>query len=118
MSLRFYADVHVSQTAVRQLQKKGVDIIHCGDVGMADADDPDHLAYAIAAGRVMVTCDEDFVGLHADLLASGESHAGIVYLRMKDQCKSVSVIVRVVLFLHEVSTADTDLVNVLWRPTS
>lgn len=118
MPLRFYADVHVSQTAVRQLQKKGVDIIHCGDVGMSDADDPDHLAYAIATGRVMATCDEDFVGFHADILAAGESHTGIVYFRMKDQCKSVSVVVRELLFLVEASTADTDLVNVLWRPTT
>ncbi|MEO8394342.1 MAG: DUF5615 family PIN-like protein, partial [Chloroflexota bacterium] len=45
---------------VDQLRKKGVDILHCGEVGMSDADDSEHLLYAVQDKRVMVTCDADF----------------------------------------------------------
>jgi predicted nuclease of predicted toxin-antitoxin system len=42
---------------------------------LRSAADETHLAYARAQGRVMVTCDRDFL-----VLASrGQSHVGIVY---------------------------------------
>ncbi len=112
---RFYTDVHIAREAVRQLRNKGVDIIHAGSVGMADAEDRTHLAYATQERRVMVTCDEDFEHYHAEWQASEREHSGIVYFRMNDQCQSISIVVREILFLWEAANYETDLYNQIWR---
>lgn len=39
------------------------------------ADDEEHLAFALAEGRVIFTQDDDFL----KLASSGKAHAGIVY---------------------------------------
>lgn len=111
----FFCDVHIAREAVRQLQNKGVDIVHSGDVGLSDADDRELLVYAINNNRVMVSCDDDFVKLHNYYQQSQLEHCGIVYFRMDDQCKSISIVVKEILFLHEVADHQTDLYNQLWR---
>lgn len=113
--IRFYTDVHIAKEAVRQLQEKGVDIIHCGDAGLSDADDITHLKYASGEGRVIITCDEGFERYHAQWQAEGKTHAGIVYFRMKDQCQSISLVVKEILFLHEAADYQADLYNRIWR---
>ena len=113
--IKFYTDVHIAREAVAQLQSKGVDIIHCGEVGLSDTDDLTHLDYATAEGRVMVSCDEGFERYHAERQEAGKAHAGIVYFRMKDQCQSISVIVNEILFLHEAADYEMDLYNRIWR---
>ncbi len=114
-SIKFYMDVHIAKEAVYQLQQKGVDAIHCGDVGNADLDDTDHLEYATQQGRVMVSCDEGFERYHIQWQAQGKTHAGIVWFRMKDQCQSISAVVREILFLYEAAIYETDLYNRVWR---
>jgi hypothetical protein len=37
---------------------------------------------------------------------------------MADQCKSIGVIVREILFLHQAAHHPTDLYNQLWRASS
>jgi predicted nuclease of predicted toxin-antitoxin system len=113
--IKFFADVHIAKEAVHQLQRKGVDVMHCGDVGMADADDLDLLQYATDNMLIMVTCDEDFERYHAEWQAANKAHTGIVYFRMKDQCQSISVVVREILFLNEAADYDVDLKNQIWR---
>lgn len=112
---KFFCDVHIAREAVRQLQNKSVDIIHCGEVGLADADDSELLVYAIDNKRVMVSCDDDFQRLHNQYQQTQNEHFGIVYFRMNDQCKSISIIVRELLFLHEAADQQSDLYNQLWR---
>lgn len=114
-SIKFYTDVHIATEAVRQLRQKGVDIIHCGELGLSDVDDITHLKTATEQGRVMVSCDEGFERYHAQWQKAGRHHAGIVYFRMKDQCQSISLIVRELLFLHEAADYETDLYNQIWR---
>jgi predicted nuclease of predicted toxin-antitoxin system len=117
-SPKFYTDVHVSKEAVRQLRAKGVDIVHCSDVSMDDASDEAHLEYATEEERVLISCDEDFEQLHAEWQDTGHEHAGIIRLRMPDQCKSIGLIVREILFLHEAADYKIDLYNQLWRVKS
>lgn len=112
---QFFCDVHISQEVIRQLQSKGVDIVHCGDVGLANADDETLLLYAIENKRVMVSCDDDFQRLHHQWQQAQHEHSGIVYFRMIDQCKSISIVVRELLFLHEAADYETDLYNQVWR---
>lgn len=114
-SIKFYADVHLAKEAVYQLQQKGVDIVHCADLGLADADDDTHLEYAMREKRAIVTCDADFERYHAERLASGREHSGIVYFRMKDQCQSISIVVREIMFLYEAGDYRADLYNQVWR---
>jgi len=115
---KFYTDVHIALVVVRQLQMRGVDIVHCSDVGMADVDDETHLNYAAKKERVMVSCDDDFVNLHWSWLQSAKMHSGIVYFKMRDQCKNVGLIVREINLLHSVADQITDLNNQLWRVES
>ncbi len=82
---------------------------------MADADDRELLQHATNTGRVMVTCDEGFERYHAEWQANGKEHAGIVYFRMKDQCQSISIIVREILFLAEAADYAKDVYNQVWR---
>jgi predicted nuclease of predicted toxin-antitoxin system len=112
---RFYTDVHIAIEAVRQLRHKGVAIIHCGDVGMSDADDESHLEYASTNRLVMVTCDADFERYHAQWQTVPREHAGIVYFKMSEGCKDIGTIVREILFLHEAANYETDLYNQIWR---
>ena len=112
---KFYTDVHVPKEAVRQLREKGVDIIHCGEVDLSNAKDLVHLEYATQQGRVMVSCDKGFERYHAQWQAAGKQHAGIVYFRMEDQCQSIGVIVREIMFLHEAAVYEIDLFNRVWR---
>ena len=112
---KFYTDVHISREAVRQLKLKGVDIIHCSDAGLSDADDETHLSYATRQGRVMISCDSDFEQINAQWQAADRSHAGIVHFTSGEDCKRIGVIVREILFLHEAADYDTDLYNRIWR---
>lgn len=114
-SIRYYTDVHIAREAVRQLQQKGIDIVHCGDIGLSDADDSAHLEYATREGRILVTCDDDFERLHAAWQTAGREHGGIVYFKMGDKCKSIGFIVNTLLFLHEAASYESDLHNQIWR---
>lgn len=112
---KFYLDSHLSKTICKQLRRKGVDIVHCAEIGMKDAPDNEHLGYATQLGRILVTCDKGInFQLHLAWQAEGKEHAGIVYFRMEDQCKSISIVVNELLFLHEAAVYETDLHNDIW----
>lgn len=115
MALLFYADVHIPKRAIEQLQRKGVDIIHCSDVGNDDLTDIDHLYYAINHNRVMISCDGDFEVLHWQFQTEEKTHMGIIYINMHDYCKNIGIIVGEVLFLDSTSIKIDDLKNQLWR---
>ncbi|MFQ5743878.1 MAG: DUF5615 family PIN-like protein [Acidobacteriota bacterium] len=53
--MRFLFDVHVHLSACHQLQRKGVDVVHAGEVGLGDAADHELLAFAIREDRIVVT---------------------------------------------------------------
>jgi len=62
-----------------------------------------------------VTCDEDFERLYAEWQSAERERTGIVYFRMADQCKSISIVVREIIFLHEAADYKADLYNQVWR---
>jgi predicted nuclease of predicted toxin-antitoxin system len=75
--LRFHLDQHVDSALARGLRLRGIDVTTTGEADLQGASDLEHLAYALAEDRVVVTQDQDFLRLHR----TGVRHAGIVFTR-------------------------------------
>ena len=95
MSIRFYADEHVSGAVIRGLRQRGLDVTTVSEADLLGASDVEHLEWAEGEGRVIFTQDTDFLRLHA----AGHSHAGIAYA---PQGTPVSRIIRGLLLIYEV----------------
>lgn len=75
MSLKFYTDTHIPKQVAIQLRAKGIEVVRCEDVDMAEADDEAHLEYATENGFAIITKDDDFLTSHRQ----GKEHHGIFY---------------------------------------
>jgi predicted nuclease of predicted toxin-antitoxin system len=76
--VRLIVDANLAPRIAEALRAKGHDAEHVFEVGMAAAPDPEILAYAREAGRVIVSSDSDFGTL---LARSGEQTPSFVLLR-------------------------------------
>lgn len=80
--MKFKLDENLPVSSAAILARAGHDVDTVGEEGLSGASDPEVVAAATAAGRVLISLD---VGL-ADIRAySPGSHAGIVVLRLTDQ---------------------------------
>ena len=80
--MKFKLDENLPVSSAAILARAGHDVDTVGEEGLSGAPDPEVVAAATAAGRVLISLD---VGL-ADIRAySPGSHAGIVVLRLTDQ---------------------------------
>jgi predicted nuclease of predicted toxin-antitoxin system len=70
--LKYYTDTHIDKQVAVQLRQKGVDVVRCEEVGMAEADDESHLAYAAQNGLALVTKDAGFRVRHFNWLAQAK----------------------------------------------
>jgi hypothetical protein len=98
--IRFHLDEHVPAAVAVGLRRKGIDVTAPHEVGLTGALDPDHLNFARAEGRVIVTHDPDFTRLHAQ----GVSHAGIAYCHQEKY--TVGELIGVLVVVHGVLTAE------------
>ena len=73
--MKYHVDEHMPTALVTQARRRGHDITSPADAGLLGADDAEHLRWAHAQGRVVVTNDSDFIVLHD----AGEPHAGLLY---------------------------------------
>jgi hypothetical protein len=65
---------------VQALRLRGVDVQTALEAGMINRPDDQQLAYANTAGRVFYTFNVgDFMSLHSEHMASGKTHAGIIF---------------------------------------
>jgi predicted nuclease of predicted toxin-antitoxin system len=104
--IKFYIDTHVAKAAAVQLRARGVDVVRCEEVGMAEADDVEHLAYAAAHGRVMVSQDDDFAFHHAQWQQEGRTHSGIMLIPKRLQREAqISFVVQELFSYHELISA-------------
>lgn len=76
------------------LRLRGIDVTTTAEADLTGAADEDHLAFATAAGCVVVTQDIDFLRLHAE----GVSHAGIAYCHA--QSRSIGEMLRRLVLIH------------------
>jgi predicted nuclease of predicted toxin-antitoxin system len=96
----FHLDEHISKALADALRHRGIDATTTADAGLVGAADRDHLAFAAAAGRVVVTQDTDFLRLHAE----GVPHAGIVYCH--SQSCTIGEMLRRLLLIHAALSPD------------
>lgn len=117
MPLKFYFDTHLAKQIAVQLRQRGVDVIRCEEVGMAEASDEEHLLYAVQHGCAMVSMDEDFLALNDHWQALGLTHLGIFkvsrFLRGKWNIGRIhhELLVYVELIAIEAATLEDDIYN-------
>lgn len=102
--LRFYTDENVANQIAAGLRTRHIDVVTTSEAGTMGLADVEHLQYARAHNRVIITQDSDFI-----VLAShGTEHTGIVYY--KPQTRSPKQIIRGLLRLCELLSAE-EMVN-------
>jgi hypothetical protein len=119
-SLKLYFDTNIAKQIALQLRARGVDVVRCEEVGLAEVSDREHLEYAIEQGRAVVSRDNDFPRLNAEWLSEGKTHMGIFYLPPYLQGEdSIGIVVRFLLGYHEMieggaGTVEGDIHNHLF----
>ncbi len=83
--MRYYFDTHIPKSAATQLRLRGIDVVRCEEVDLAEADDTEHLEYATAHEYTLVSYDADFRDLHSLWRGQGLSHAGIIIFNRRFQ---------------------------------
>jgi predicted nuclease of predicted toxin-antitoxin system len=74
-TIRFHLDEHWDPAIAAGLRPHRVDVMTSPDAGLLSAEDEEHIVYALDAGRVIFTQDEDFLRLNT----AGMEHRGIVF---------------------------------------
>jgi hypothetical protein len=69
---------------IQALGLRGLDVIGAWAAGMRERKDEEHLLWAAAQSRVLYSFNVgDYCRLHAEFLAQGRSHAGIVLAKQQ-----------------------------------
>ena len=77
-NIRIHLDEHCSNQIAEGLRRLGIDVTTSREAGLLGVIDERQLEYAHSHGRVIVTCDSDYLRLHH----SGAPHHGIIYSKM------------------------------------
>ena len=121
MTLKFYTDTHIAKQVAVQLRQRGVDIVRCEDVGLAEADDETHLEYAAQNQRALISIDADFRRYYHEWIELGRTHYGIFSISSKLQGeRGIGTIVTELhtywlLIEDGIGTLDDDIINqIIW----
>ncbi len=113
--LKFYTDTHIAKAVAVQLRSRGVDVVRCEEVGLANADDETHLRYATMQGRAVVTHDQDFLVLNARWFEQGRSHSGIFFIQRHLQGNIGQIVRRLAEYAELIAggagSLEADIVN-------
>lgn len=77
--LKFYTDTHIDKQVALQLRQRGIEVIRCEDVDLAEADDETHLQYAAENQLVLITKDAGFRARHFQWISQEQTHYGIFF---------------------------------------
>jgi hypothetical protein len=115
--LKFYTDTHIPKAVTVQLRNKGIDIVRCEEVELAEADDTEHLEYATSEGRTLVSHDLDFLDIHALWSHQGLHHCGIVLFHRQFQGNVGKMVIELSewhrLIAEGAGTVESDVYNKL-----
>jgi predicted nuclease of predicted toxin-antitoxin system len=81
MAIRYHLDEHIDLAVAAGLSGRGIDVTTTKGAGLLSAEDDDHLRFALAEMRAIVTHDEDFLVLHSQ----GRPHYGIVFCHQESR---------------------------------
>jgi predicted nuclease of predicted toxin-antitoxin system len=104
MLIRYHLDECVDPAVAAGLRGRGVEVTTAREQGLLGAADQSQLEFSVAAGRLLVTHDCDFLRM----AAAGAAHHGIAY--SPPQALSIGEIVRRLMQLWRDNQAD-DFVN-------
>jgi hypothetical protein len=85
------ADEHVKSAIVEGLRRRGMDVVTAQERRQRQTEDAVLLESATADGRLLLTNDTDFLRIHAEWMAAGREHSGIVYW---PQGRTISEVIR------------------------
>ncbi len=102
--VRFLLDEMVQHAITEGLRRADIEATTVSQAGRANLSDEEHLAWARANGRVLVTYDHGFIVL----AAADPDHGGIAYCHARKY--SIGEMIQVLRILHERYTRD-DLVG-------
>jgi predicted nuclease of predicted toxin-antitoxin system len=98
--IRYHLDENVSFAIAQGLRRAGIDVTIPREVGLIGKSDMEHLVFANAEKRVLLTHDDDLLVL----AHRGYEHYGITYCRK--EARSTGQIIRLLILLYEVALAD------------
>lgn len=101
MAITYHLDEHIAPAIAAGLRQRGIDVTTTLDQGLGDASDLQQLAYALSQGRILVTCDSDFLVL----AAAGAAHSGIVFWPAQHR-RLGQVVLDLVMFSRVASTEE------------
>ncbi len=79
--MKYYLDEDISPKIAAILRKGGVDAVSAHDAGRLQISDQDHLEFAAAAGRCLVTRNRnDFITLTLQFFNDHHPHAGVLII--------------------------------------
>src|ERR1700747_2984991 len=87
-TIRFHLDENCDPRIAHGLRLHGIDVTTTAEAGLHQASDDEHLAYAIAERRIILTQDADFLRI----ATSGREHPGIFFY--PDQSRSIGQLIR------------------------
>jgi hypothetical protein len=110
---RIYADEDIDARVVGALRKRGFDIVTASEAGLLGRSDDEHMGYAAASGRVVLTCNRrHFRRLHVQLRRAGQLHPGVALLPKSPSVERMVVRASMLLDWLAMSGASrTQLVN-------
>jgi uncharacterized protein with PIN domain len=100
MQIKFHLDEHIPTALAKALRRHGFDVTTTHDANLLGREDGDQLAFAVAAGRVLVTKDDDFTRP----LNLGATHCGVCYCHPDKY--SLGEIIEAVLLVAECASAE------------
>jgi hypothetical protein len=79
MALAFYMDVHVPAAITAGIRRRGIEVLTSQEDGTRRAADDQLLARATELGRILVSQDEDLLGITRDWQRGQRSFSGLVF---------------------------------------
>lgn len=103
--IRFHLDEHVDPAIATALRRAGIDVTTTIEAGLRTKNDEAHLQFAQAERRIIVTRDQDFLRVAAQM----GDHSGIVFYTAN---QSIRELIEGLILIYEVMTPEDMIANV------
>lgn len=111
----FFTDTHIGKQVAIQLREKGIHVVRCQEVDLADADDQTLLAYAAENNLMMLSCDHGFRNWGFTRIAEGKSHTGILLFDQERHCQNIGRMIKIITLFYELSDMAAERQNRLYE---